>query len=420
MAALAGIADAGCRLTHFQLRMHVPKHLRDAGAAGVTVVVTTGVSLRDSRSALNHALSHHRARAAAGPAGPLEAMRMPRLYCTVGVHPQHVAEVGEKPEKIAQHLHNWCTEAGIPEAGSRRPAAGEIADGDGAPIVAIGLCGLDNAKCMAQRAALRAQLEVAAARGLPAVVHAKAGLENDVLDELAPFLLASAVPQTPSPSSPSTPTGAKSSQPRPRLPGAMLQGFSGDVEAARRAVALGVLLSASGVATRSRMKPLLNGVFGAPGVVPDAFLLVESCAPFLRPHFWGDAAPPKVPGRERVSEAGHQLCRPRHAVDTLDHIAAARRVPLAALAATTAANWARLFRRRVPALPAGAEYRLTTPEDLLADPGYLPPPADQARLERPVAPGPEAPTGSHGPAPAPLPYNRRGQNLPAKRTLNVR
>lgn len=127
--------DSHCHLTDGRFADDLPAVLDRAWAAGLTGLVTIASNVEDARAAL--AL----------------ARRDPRIHSTAGIHPH--------------------------EAAHARPADYEAigrlaADPD---VVAIGETGLDfhydNAPRDIQRAVFERQLEIAAATGLPVVVHSR-------------------------------------------------------------------------------------------------------------------------------------------------------------------------------------------------------------------------------------------------------
>jgi TatD DNase family protein len=165
--------------------------------------------------------------------------------------------------------------------------------------VAIGECGLDyhydHSPRERQRAAFASQLALAAQTGRPVVVHTREA-EEDTGDMVVEAGQSGVV--------------------------GVLHCFTGSVELAQKALAVGWYVSFSGIVTFKKWtdEALLR-------VVPDDRLLVESDAPYLAP----------VPHRGRRNEpAGVPL--------TAARVAVARGVDAALIGALTTANARRLFR----------------------------------------------------------------------------
>jgi TatD DNase family protein len=204
------------------------------------------------------------------------AERFPGLcFHTAGVHP-HDAASFDRARDVA----------GI---------ASEIELG----AVAIGECGLDyhydHSPRERQRAAFASQLALAAQTGRPVVVHTREA-EEDTGDMVVEAGQSGVV--------------------------GVLHCFTGSVELAQKALAVGWYVSFSGIVTFKKWtdEALLR-------VVPDDRLLVESDAPFLAP----------VPHRGRRNE-------PAWVPLTAARVAVARGVDAALIGALTTANARRLFR----------------------------------------------------------------------------
>lgn len=203
-----------------------PSPLLDrAAAAGVTILVTIGIDLDHSRSAIALAERH------------------PQVYATVGIHPNETADFG--PETLA----------------SLRSLAAHP------KVVAIGEIGLDyywqRVPAEIQKQALRSQLDLAAELGLPVVIHDRDAHE-DVRAELRAWV-------------------------HDRLPGSplarrpfagVLHSFSGDLAMAEEANGWGFVLGLAGPVTFKNARDL-HAL--ARQLRPDR-LLLETDAPYLTPH----------------------------------------------------------------------------------------------------------------------------------------
>jgi TatD DNase family protein len=165
--------------------------------------------------------------------------------------------------------------------------------------VAIGECGLDyhydHSPRERQRAAFASQLALAAQTGRPVVVHTREA-EEDTGDMVVEAGRSGVV--------------------------GVLHCFTGSVELAEKALAVGWYVSFSGIVTFKKWtdEALLR-------VVPDDRLLVESDAPYLAP----------VPHRGRRNE-------PAWVPLTASRVAVSRGVDAALIGALTTANARRLFR----------------------------------------------------------------------------
>lgn len=198
-----------------------------------------------------------------------------RLSFTAGVHPHEA--------------HTFHASRDLPAIESL------VADG----AVAIGECGLDyfyeHSPREQQQLAFRLQLELAAARGLPVVVHTRAA-EDDTARMM---------------------TQAASDGVR-----GVLHCFTGSLDLARLAIDAGWFISISGIATFRNWER--DDVIAA---VPDDLLLVETDAPYLAP----------VPHRGRRNESSFLPA-------TIERVATVRGTTSAIVAAATARNAIRLFR----------------------------------------------------------------------------
>lgn len=173
-----------------------------------------------------------------------------------------------------------------------------VARGNGA-IVGWGEIGLDYVKNHSprdiQRRQFARQLELAAQVRLPVIIH-----DREAHDDTLAALTTGPV----------------------RRYGGVMHCFSGDWPLAKKFLDLGLYISLSGVVTFKNASALQE----VAAKVPLDRLLVETDGPFLAPH----------PYRGKRNE-------PAWVVKTAEHIAEARGIPLATLAAATTANARRLF-----------------------------------------------------------------------------
>jgi len=198
-----------------------------------------------------------------------------RVYATVGIHPHHAEDV--TPSAIE--------------------AVRELAQDTG--VVALGEIGLDyhyeHAPRDRQQAALRAQLDLAAALALPVVVHCREA-ETDM--------------------------GAILEAWHARLAGGVMHCFSGDAGFAERCLAWGLHISFAGNVTF----PKAGALREAARAVPMDRLLVETDCPYL--------APQPVRGKR---------CEPVHVEHTAALLAELKGVSQDAFARQTTVNAQALF-----------------------------------------------------------------------------
>jgi TatD DNase family protein len=249
--------------------------LARARSAGVRDMVVIGESETSSRASVALATTD------------------PHLWATVGLHPHEARRADSGFDARLQQL-------------ARMPR-----------VVAIGEIGLDfhydRSPRDVQQAVFRRQLNVAAACGLPVVIHSRSALE-ETLAILAEW---SAERRD---AGASTPLG-------------VMHCFGYDVAAMEQFVALGLMLSIPGTVTY----PKAEAVRAVAAAVPEEALVIETDAPVL--------APQRHRGRRN---------EPAYLVETAEGVAALRGITRDQLAERTSANARRLF--RLPAegpAPAG-------------------------------------------------------------------
>lgn len=205
-----------------------------------------------------------------------------------------VAEAARRPGVVAAYgLHPWVAAAGVD-----RDELARALDRPG--VVAVGEVGLDfdieRADRGRQEEALRLQLELAAERDLPVVLHCRGAFEAllDVLDDLGP-----------------------------RRPRGVVHAWSRSPELARRFVDLGYHFGLAGTITN----PKARRARACAAELPLDRLVVETDAPSI--------------GLDGVVS---DEVEPRHVRDVAEALAQLRGVDLAAIARSTTENARRLFR----------------------------------------------------------------------------
>ncbi|TWT48518.1 TatD family hydrolase [Botrimarina hoheduenensis] len=258
------IVDTHAHLDQPTLLEEITPVLRRARAAGVTRVVSIGVDA-DSSEAV--------ARLAAAPRAADEAT----VFGAVGIQPNDVGQA-------------------LPGDWDRIVALTTVPG-----VVALGETGLDrywdHTPIAQQRDYFDRHLRLSQSTGLPFVVHMR-DCEQDVLEML------------------------REAHQRGPLNGVM-HSYTGSLEGAAEAVALGMYISFAGMVTYKKSEALREVALS----VPLDRLLIETDSPYLSPE----------PVRKiRRNE-------PAHVAHTAACLAALRGESLAALAAATTANAARLF-----------------------------------------------------------------------------
>lgn len=202
------------------------------------------------------------------------------VWAAVGIHPHETSTFDE--ERDLPRLAQLCRSS---------------------KVVAVGEIGLDYhydlAPREAQRRALVAQLRLAREEGLPVILHNRLS-EADLL----------AILEAEYPGSPEEPRG-------------VLHSFCADPETGRRAIALGYLVSFSGMITFGAAE----NVRQAAAELPLGSMLVETDSPFLAP----------APLRGKANE-------PAFVVRTARRLAEVKGVSFDEVAAATTASFCRLFR----------------------------------------------------------------------------
>jgi TatD DNase family protein len=246
--------------------------LRRAKAAGVDTLLAIGIGEGPTEMAEALALC----REYNGQPG------MPRLYASAGVYPHTTPALDDA---VIAQLDSLLAQ---PE------------------VIACGEIGLDfyheGAPHDVQRAGLIRQLEVAAARKRPILIHCrpKEGT-NDAWDALFPILDAHWAS-----------TGL----------GGILHCFGGGIEQARRSIEMGFLISFAGNLTYPKAQPMRD----VAAELPLESLVVETDAPWLAP----------VPDRGKRNE-------PAWVVRTAEVLAQTKGLPVEEIGRVTTKNFFRLF-----------------------------------------------------------------------------
>ena len=270
------LTDSHIHLDHTRYDEDREAVLDRAWAAGVRGMLAVGIG--DGPSTMHQALDLARAYC--------RRPETPRIWASAGVHPQ--------------------------EAALADRAALEMLDGllSQPEVIACGEIGLDyyhdeNPAREVQRRVFSQQMEVAASRGRPVLIHCRPGMaagpDADAWADTLALLEA---------------------EWRPTGLGGVLHCFTGEPEHARRALDLGFLISFAGNLTYPSAALLRETARS----VPLTSLLVETDGPFLAP----------VPDRGKRNE-------PAFVARTVARLAESRGMEIAELAAETSKNFHRFF-----------------------------------------------------------------------------
>jgi TatD DNase family protein len=252
------LIDHHCHLDYPALSSDLDAVVGRARSAGVGALVTISTRIRNLSGLL------------------AIAERYGHVFCSVGTHPHYAAEEFDVPVDEIVRL------------------------ADHPKVVAIGEAGLDyhyqKSPAEAQAEGFRRHIRAARATGLPLEIHSRDA------DEDTARILEEEHAQGPFP--------------------AILHCFTGGADLARRALALGLYVSFSGVITFKKSDALR----AIAATVPLDRLLVETDAPYLAPE----------PYRGKINEPGRIAY-------TAAALAAAKGVGVDALASATTDNFFRLF-----------------------------------------------------------------------------
>ncbi|MFT4114522.1 TatD family hydrolase [Silvibacterium sp.] len=248
--------------------------LRRAHEAGVRAILSIGIG--DGPDTMHEALDI--ARKYAGKPG------VPKIFASAGVHPQDIPQLDNAAcTKLDELLQ-------APE------------------VIACGEIGLDyyhpeNAPREVQMAAFSRQMEIAASRKKPIIIHCRPsdGSANAWDDTLAQL----------------------EAEWRPTGLGGILHCFTGELHHAQQALDLGFLISFAGNSTYPKAQPIRDVM----AELPLEHMLIETDAPFLAP----------IPNRGKRNE-------PAWVAEVARTVAAVKRISPEEAAFGTTQNFYRLFR----------------------------------------------------------------------------
>ncbi len=275
---IGSLIDSHVHLDHSRYAEDREAVLDRAWAAGVRGLLSIGIG--DGPATMHQALELARTYR--------DRPDTPRIWASAGIHPQEAA-LGD--QQAFDALNQLLSQ---PE------------------VIACGEIGLDyyheeNPPVEVQQRVFRQQMEIAAARRQPILIHCRPG---------------SSIPSSPDANAWADTLALLDEHWRPTGLGGVLHCFTGEPEHARRALDFGFLISFAGNLTYPSAAPLRE----IARTLPIANLLVETDGPFLAP----------VPDRGKRNE-------PAFVVRTAARLAELHGIEPAELAAQTSENFGRLF-----------------------------------------------------------------------------
>ncbi|MCC6455283.1 MAG: TatD family hydrolase [Caldilineaceae bacterium] len=230
------LVDSHCHLDTSQFDDDRLAVIARARAAGVSAIVIPGIDLHHCRQAIALAQAHH------------------DLYAAVGIHPNSSGDFDAATETELRDL----------ALSAQSGAKNEIPN----KVVAYGEIGLDyywdKVEPARQRVAFERQLELAAALGLPVIIHSR-GANDDVAAILSEWVQSAKFAASPLAQRPFA---------------GVLHAFSGDAVLAEAAYGWNFVLSLGGPVTFTNARQLHALV---PQLRRDR-LMLETDAPYLTPH----------------------------------------------------------------------------------------------------------------------------------------
>jgi TatD DNase family protein len=260
--------DTHAHLNYPDFAEELPQMIARAEAAGIAKIICIGTDLASSVSAIKL------------------AEEFPNVFAAVGWHPSHAAEA---PDDLRPTLHELARHPKV-------VALGETGlDYHRLPSQKPGFTAADDERYKTKQAALfRQHLEVAAELGLNCVIHQRDSLD-DTLAVFQPFAA--------------------------RVRG-VFHCFANDATTMRRIVALGSLVSFTGILTFKNGQNIRDALAATP---MDQFMLETDC-PFLAP----------MPYRGK-------RCEPAHVKEIAEVAAQVKRCSLEELSAATCATAEKFF-----------------------------------------------------------------------------
>jgi TatD DNase family protein len=263
--------DTHCHLEMDEFNSDRDKVIERAKNAGIEAIVTIGSDLKGCKGAIELSAKYD------------------LVYAAIGIHPHDAKDF---TVDIFNQLKAWIKNSNPPFPPFSKGGQGGI------KVVAIGEIGLDyhydNSPREIQREVFKRQLAIAKETGLPVVIHSREA-KKDTLEIMR----------------------------NSGIDKGVLHCFSGDMDMAERAMAMGFSISVAGPVTFKNARRLRE----ITQAIPDDYLLIETDAPYLTPE----------PFRGKRNE-------PSYLVHIARTIAEIRGISMEDLARITTLNAKRLFR----------------------------------------------------------------------------
>ncbi|ETW08900.1 RNA 3'-phosphate cyclase [Aphanomyces invadans] len=269
MSSTCPVIDIGVNVLNRQFQKDLPRVLKRSAEENVHTIIATGTDMKVSERSI--ALIRKR-----------RNIPLPRLFCTVGIHPHSAKDA-------------------VPDFAKRQT---DLIETNRDVVVAVGECGLDFNRDFSPRTVqievFRQQVQVACDLHLPLFCHEREA-HTEFLDVLVPFLETGKL---------------QASQ-------VVVHCFTGNAAELKRYVGLGFSIGLTGFVCMSRRGFELRQVIS---MIPLSQLMVETDAPFMHP-----------------SQA-KQRCEPHHIHAVVQTIAECMGCPATDVAAATTANATRFFK----------------------------------------------------------------------------
>lgn len=263
----AKFIDTHCHLEMDPFNPDREAVIQRAKDAGIETIITIGSDMKGNEGALKISQEYD------------------FIYCSIGLHPHDAKDFNEE---IYNKLKDWSIKYKIHDLSSEKRKN---------KIVAIGEIGLDyhydNSPRDIQKEVFLRQLLLSKELNLPVIIHSREA-KSDTLSIIK----------------------------ESRVTKGVFHCFSGDIDMAEKAIAMGFHISIAGPVTFKNAKKIHEVV----KIIPDDFLLIETDAPYLAPE----------PYRGKRNE-------PAFIVQTAKKIAELRNVNIEDIARITTLNAKRLF-----------------------------------------------------------------------------
>ncbi|CAK4082557.1 unnamed protein product [Aphanomyces euteiches] len=274
------VIDIGVNLLNRQFQKDLPRVLKRSADERVTTIIATGTDIKVSERSVAYIRKRN---------APL-----PRLVCTVGIHPHSAKDAGE--DFIAKQSALITKNRDV--------------------VVAVGECGLDFNRDFSPRDVqlnvFRQQVQLACDLKMPLFCHER-DAHHEFLGVLMPFLETGQL---------------KTSQ-------IVVHCFTGSESELKTYLRLGFYIGLTGFIAMSSRGAALRRCIAS---IPLGQLMVETDAPFMHP------------------TQSRQRCEPHHIHSVIETIAECMRVPAEEVASATKRNAIRFFNLESPSTPSAISH----------------------------------------------------------------